>query len=178
VACRWRAVDHEGKALDIVAQRGRDKAAALKLMRKPLRKQGFAPTVLETKKLRPYPAAFAERGLAAYHERSLRQNNQADVFAPAGPPARAKDAAVQVSRDLLSSAECAPRVLDIHAAVHNTFHVQRHLISRRTLRLFRAEEALAAIFMDFIGRGAPFRLAFIQAAPPSGLLHSMLARTR
>jgi hypothetical protein len=42
----WRtagAVDHEGKALDIVAQCGRDKAA-LKLMRKLLKKQGFAPT--------------------------------------------------------------------------------------------------------------------------------------
>jgi len=27
----------------------------------------------------------------------------------------------------------------MHAAVHNTFNVQRHLISRRTLRLFEAE---------------------------------------
>jgi hypothetical protein len=26
-----------------------------------------------------------------------------------------------------------------HRAVHNTFNVQRHVISRRTLRLFRAE---------------------------------------
>src|SRR5712692_8049758 len=41
----WRAVDHEGEVLDIVVQRGRDKAAALKLMRKLLKKQGFAPTV-------------------------------------------------------------------------------------------------------------------------------------
>jgi putative transposase len=34
------------------------------------------------------------------------------------------------------SAQC---FLAMHAAVHNTFNVQRHLISRRTLRLFRAE---------------------------------------
>ena len=40
------------------------KRSALKLMRKLLKKQGFAPTVIETKKLLPYPAAFAERGLA------------------------------------------------------------------------------------------------------------------
>ncbi len=33
----------------------------------------------------------------------------------------------------------AQRLVSIHAAVHNTFNVQRHLISRRTLRAFRAE---------------------------------------
>ncbi len=29
--------------------------------------------------------------------------------------------------------------LSVHAAVHNTFNLRRHLISRRTLRRFRAE---------------------------------------
>jgi len=52
----------------------RDKSAALKLMRKLLKKQGFAPTVIVTDKLRSYAAAFAELGLAAEHERGLRQN--------------------------------------------------------------------------------------------------------
>jgi putative transposase len=33
----------------------------------------------------------------------------------------------------------AQRFLSMHAAVHNTFNVQRHLLSRRTLHLFRAE---------------------------------------
>jgi putative transposase len=37
------------------------------------------------------------------------------------------------------SAGSAQRFLTMHAVVHNTFNVQRHLISRRTLRLFRAE---------------------------------------
>jgi hypothetical protein len=41
------------------------------------------------------------------------------------------------------SAASAQRFLSIHAPVHNTFDLQRHLISRRTLRLFRAEAALA-----------------------------------
>ena len=33
----------------------------------------------------------------------------------------------------------AQRFLSVHSAVHNTFNVQRHLISRRALRAFRAE---------------------------------------
>jgi transposase-like protein len=37
----------------------------------------------------------------------------------------------------------AQRFLSMHAAVHNTFNLQRHLVSRRTLRLFRAEAAQA-----------------------------------
>jgi putative transposase len=40
----WRAVDHEGEVLEILVQRRRDRSAAVKLMRKLLRKQGFAPT--------------------------------------------------------------------------------------------------------------------------------------
>jgi transposase-like protein len=37
----WRAVDHEGEVLDILVQRRRDKRAALRLMRKLLKKRGF-----------------------------------------------------------------------------------------------------------------------------------------
>jgi transposase-like protein len=33
----------------------------------------------------------------------------------------------------------AQRFLSSHAAIYNTFNVQRHLISRKTLRQFRAE---------------------------------------
>jgi transposase-like protein len=41
----WRAVDDEGEVLDLLVQRRRDKAAAVKLLRKLLKKQGFAPDV-------------------------------------------------------------------------------------------------------------------------------------
>jgi transposase-like protein len=47
----WRAVDSEGEILDMLVQPKRDKAAALRLMRKLLRKQGYAPRVLVTDRL-------------------------------------------------------------------------------------------------------------------------------
>src|ERR1044071_6902807 len=41
--CLWRAVDQEGEILDVLVQSRRDKRAAVRLMRKLLKKQGFAP---------------------------------------------------------------------------------------------------------------------------------------
>jgi transposase-like protein len=72
------AVDDEGEVLDLLVQRRRDKAAAVKLMRKLLKKQGFAPAVLVTDKLRSYGAARSEIGLSARHEQGLRKNNRAE----------------------------------------------------------------------------------------------------
>ena len=72
----WRAVDHEGEVLEILVQRRRDRSAAVKLMRKLLRKQGFAPTRATTDKLRSYSAAFRHLGLSRHHEQGLRQNNR------------------------------------------------------------------------------------------------------
>jgi DDE superfamily endonuclease len=74
----WRAVDDEGEVLDLLVQRRRDKAAAVKLMRKLLKKQGFAPDVLVTDKLRSYGAAKSAMGLSARHEQGLRMNNRAE----------------------------------------------------------------------------------------------------
>jgi transposase-like protein len=127
----WRAVDDEGEVLDILVQWRRDKAAAMKLMRKLLKKQGFAPSVLVTDRLRSYGAAKAEMGLSAQHEQGLRRNN------------RAENSHQQVRRrerkqQRFKSPGSAQRFLSLHSAVYNTFNVQRHLISRRTLRLFRA----------------------------------------
>jgi transposase-like protein len=74
----WRAVDDEGEVLDLLAQRRRDKAGAERLMRKLLKKQGFAPDVVVTDKLRSYGAAKSEIGLLARHEQGLRKNNRAE----------------------------------------------------------------------------------------------------
>ena len=60
--------------LDLLVQRRRDKAAAVKLMRKLLKKQGFAPDVLVTDKLRSYSAARSEIGLSARHNTPLTKS--------------------------------------------------------------------------------------------------------
>ena len=74
----WRAVDHEGEVLDMLVQRRRDKRAALRLMRKVLRKQGFAPKLLTTDKLGSYGSAFRDLRLSCRHEQGLRANNRAE----------------------------------------------------------------------------------------------------
>src|SRR5436305_5915246 len=56
----WRAVDHEGEILDVLVQRRRDKQAAVTLMRKLLRKLGFAPKLVVTDRLQSYAAAFRD----------------------------------------------------------------------------------------------------------------------
>jgi transposase-like protein len=127
----WRAVDDEGEVLDVLVQRRRDKRAALRLMRKLLRKQGFAPTVVTTDKLRSYGAAFTEIGLTARHEQGLRKNNRAEV---SHQPLRRRERKMQ----RFKSPGSAQRFASMHSSVYNTFNVQRYLISRPTLRTFRA----------------------------------------
>src|ERR1700730_7695022 len=125
----WRAVDDEGE-LDLLVQRRRDKAAAVKLMRKLLQKQGFAPDVLLADKLRSYRAARSEIGLSARHEQGLRKNNRAEN---SHQPTRRRKRKMQ----RFKSPGSAQRFLSVHAAVHNTFNLQRHLTCRRTLPVLR-----------------------------------------
>jgi transposase-like protein len=74
----WRAVDHEGEVLDMLVRRRRDKRAAVRLMRKLLRKRGFAPKLLMTDKLGSYGSAFRQLRLTCHHEQGLRKNNRAE----------------------------------------------------------------------------------------------------
>src|ERR671915_1702591 len=76
---RWRAVDSEGEILDILVQPRRDRRAALRLMRKLLRKHGHAPDVLVTDRLGSYSCARRQLGLRARHEQGLRKNNRASL---------------------------------------------------------------------------------------------------
>src|SRR6202045_1992545 len=115
----WRAVDHEGEVLDMLVQRRRDTQAALRLMRKLLRKQGFAPKLLVTDKLRSYAAAFRHLRLTCPHEQGLRRNNRAEN---SHQVVRRRERKMQ----RFKSAQSAQRFLSVHAAVHNNFNIQRH----------------------------------------------------
>src|SRR2546423_2514236 len=130
----WRAVDHEGEVLDMLVQRRRDTRAALRLMRKLLKKQGFAPKLLVTDKLRSYASAFRRLRLNCPHAQGLRKNNRAENSHQA---VRRRERKMQ----RFKSARSAQRLLSMHAVVHNTFNLQRHLVSRSTLRILRAEAA-------------------------------------
>jgi transposase-like protein len=128
----WCAVDQEGEILDLLIQPRRDKRAAMRLMRKLLKKQGFAPKRAVTDKLPSYAAAFRKLRLTRRHEQGLRMNNRAEN---SHQVVRRRERKMQ----RFKSAGFAQRFLSIHAAVHNTYNFQRHLISRSTLRTFRAE---------------------------------------
>jgi len=130
----WRAVDHQGEVLDMLVQRRCETQAALRLMRKLLKKQGFAPRLLVTDKLRSYASAFRRLRLTCPDEQGLRRNNRAENSHQA---VRRRECKMQ----RLKSARSAQYFLNMHAAVHNTFNLQRHLLSRWTLRIFRAEAA-------------------------------------
>ena len=58
--------------LDMLVQRRRDTRVALRLMRKLLKKQGFAPNLLVTDKLRSYASALRRLQLTCPHEQGLR----------------------------------------------------------------------------------------------------------
>jgi transposase-like protein len=101
-------------------------------MRKLLRKQGYAQDVLVTDRLPSYSCARRQLGLRARHEQGLRKSNRAEN---SHQVVRRRERKMQ----RFKSAGSAQRFLSAHSAVHNTFNVQPHLISRRTLRRFRAE---------------------------------------
>ena len=70
----WRAVDSEGEVLDILVQPRRDRKAALKLMRKLLKKHGVTPDSIVTDRLGSYRSAAARTWYcAATRHRSLEE---------------------------------------------------------------------------------------------------------
>ena len=128
----WRAVDCEGEVLDLLIQSRRNKTAALKLMRKLLKTQGFAPAAVVTDKLPSYGAALSDLGMQGKHITGGRSNNRAEN---SHLPIRQRERRMQ----RFKSAGSAQRFLTTHAAIYNTFNVQRHLICRKTLHQFRGE---------------------------------------
>ena len=127
----WRAVDAEGEVLDVLVQSKRDKRAALKLMRKLLKKMRFVPDKFVTDDLRSYGAAARDLGISRRHERGRWRNNRAEKLASTDPTRERK-------MQGFKSVGSAQRFLSFHAATYNTFNVQRHLILAKTHRAFRA----------------------------------------
>ena len=129
----WRAVDDEGEVLDVLVQKRRNKAAALKLLRRLLKNQGVAPEAIATDRLASYGAAFLDLGLSSRHRPGgMRENN------------RAENCHLVIRRrerkqQKFKSQGSAQRFLASHSAVYNTFNLQPHLISRPTLRILRAQ---------------------------------------
>ena len=126
----WRAVDNEGEVLDFLVQTRRNTNAARKLMKKLLKKYGFAPSRIVTDKLASYPAAFKAIGLSAEHDRGLRANNRAEN---SHLPTRRRERKQQGFKSPWS----AQRFLSVHAATFNTFYHQRHLTNRANYKQLR-----------------------------------------
>ena len=74
----WRAVDANGYVLDALLQSGRNKRAALRLMRKLLKNQGATPRVMVTDKLRSYSAAKSQLMPGVEHRSHKGLNNRAE----------------------------------------------------------------------------------------------------
>jgi hypothetical protein len=98
---------------------------------KLLKKMAFVPDKLVTDDLRSYGAAARELGLSRRHERGRWRDNRAEN---SHQPTRRRERKMQGFK----SAGSAQRFLSVHAATYNTFNVQRHLISAKTHRAFRA----------------------------------------
>ena len=129
----WRAVDDEGEVLDVLVQRRRNKRAAEKLLRKLLKNQGIHPEMMTTDKLPSYGAAMKVLGFVDHHKPGgMRENDRAEN---SHLPIRRRERKQQ----RFKSQGSAQRFLSTYAAVYNTFNVQRHLISRSTLRQFRSD---------------------------------------
>ena len=137
----WRAVGKEGEVLDALVQKRRNKAAALKLIRKLLKNQGYVPEKIVTDGLQSYPAAMKVLGCQKLHKPGrLRDNNRVKN---SHLPVRRRERKIQ----RFKSQGQAQRFVSTHGAIYNNFNIERHLTSRNTMRRFRTsamEEWIAA----------------------------------
>jgi len=130
----WRAVDHEGEVLEAFVTKRRDRKAALKFLKKTMKKNG-SPKVILTDRLRSYGAAMKVIGNQARQETGRWLNNRAEN---SHQPFRRRERAMIKFR----SAKSLQKFSAIHSSVHNHFNQERHLNSHKTFNLNR-ETALA-----------------------------------
>ena len=138
----WRAVDHEGEVLESYVTKRRDRKAALKFLRKTMKRHGN-PHSLVTDKLRSYGAAMKVVGNADRQETGRWKNNRAENSHPLPGcglfashekgPFRRRERAMQRFRSMRS----LQKFVAVHASVHNHFNQERHLYSRVNFKLNR-----------------------------------------
>ena len=126
----WRAVDHEGEVLEAVVTSKRNKAAALKLLKRIMKKYG-RPRTIVTDGLRAYSAAMREVGNADRQEVGVRLNNRAEN---SHQPFRRRERAMQPFRSMKS----LQKFSSVHAQVHNYFNQERHLVTRQVYKQRRS----------------------------------------
>ena len=122
----WRAVDHEGEVLESYVTKRRNRKAALKFLRKSMKRYGN-PEFIVTDKLRSYGAAMKVIGNASRQETGRWQNNRAEnshlLF-------RRRERAMQRFRRMRS----LQKFVAVHSSIHNHFNQERHLYSRTNFK--------------------------------------------
>jgi putative transposase len=94
----WRAVDHEGEVLESYVTKRRDRKAALKFLRKSMKRHG-QPNVIVTDKLRSYGAAMKVIGNSGRQETGRWLNNRCEN---SHQPFRRRELAMQRFRSMRS----------------------------------------------------------------------------
>ena len=118
----WRAVDHEGEVLEVFATKRRDRKAALKFLKRAMKRYG-RPWSLVTDRLRSYGAAMKVIGISKRQVCGRWLNNRAEN---SHQPFRRREGAMAHFRDIKTLQKFA----SVHASVHNLFNLERHLTPR------------------------------------------------
>ena len=126
----WRAVDHEGEVLESYVTKRRDRKAALKFLRKSLRRYG-SPQAIVTDNLRSYGAAMRDMGNAEKQKTGRWLNNRIEN---SHLPFRRRERAMLRFRQM----RCLQKFAAIHSSVHNHFNQERHHYSRGNFKTLRA----------------------------------------
>jgi putative transposase len=130
----WRAVDHEGEVLEVFATKRRDRGAALKFLKRAMKRYGRAK-MLVTDGLRSYRAAMKVIGNTQSQECGRWLNNRAEN---SHQPFRRRERAMAKFR----SAKSLQKFASVHASIHNHFSQERHL-NRRDIFKHNRSAALA-----------------------------------
>ncbi len=126
----WRAVDHEGEVLEAVVTKRRNKAAALKFLKKLMKRHGCAEEIV-TDRFASYKAALREMGALEKQSTGRWLNNRVEN---SHLPFRRRERAMQRFRRMRSLQKFAA----VHSSVYNHFNQERSLTSRDTFKLTRS----------------------------------------